>query len=54
MAILPIPGEPSSGVKFARASEVQFIEAKRKPLQNEGQGPLYYRLRFRHIGYVVE
>ena len=48
--MLPIPGEPSSGVSFARASEAQFISerseetnlfigVKRKPLQNEGQGP---------------
>lgn len=39
MPMLPIPGEPSSGVNFARANEVQFIEAKLKPLQKEGQGP---------------
>lgn len=39
MAILPIPGNPASGVNLARANEVQFIEAKRKPLRNEGQGP---------------
>jgi hypothetical protein len=40
MAILPIPGNPASGVNLARANEVQFIGAKRKPLRNEGQGPL--------------
>lgn len=39
MAILPIPGNLSSGVNFARASEAQFIGVKRKPLRNEGQGP---------------
>ncbi len=39
MAILPILGNPKSGVNFARASEAQFIEVKRKPLQKEGQGP---------------
>jgi len=38
--MLPIPGEPSGGVNFARASEAQFIEVKRKPLQREGQDPL--------------
>jgi hypothetical protein len=39
--MLPILGNPQSGVKFARASEAQFIEVKRKPLQNEGEGPWY-------------
>jgi len=39
MPMLPIPGNPASGVKFARASEAQFIGVKRKPLQNEGQDP---------------
>jgi hypothetical protein len=39
MAILPIPGNPASGVNLARANEVQFIGAKRKPLLNEGQDP---------------
>mgnify|MGYP007122130341 FL=1 len=38
MAILPILGNPKSGVNFARASEAQFIGVKRKPLRNEGQG----------------
>lgn len=37
--MLPILGNPQSGVKFARASEAQFIGVKRKPLQIEGQDP---------------
>jgi len=28
MPMLPIPGNPASGVSFARASEVQFIEGE--------------------------
>ncbi|MEI6691080.1 MAG: hypothetical protein WCL07_05035, partial [bacterium] len=32
----PYLGVPKSRVNFARANEVQFIEAKRKPLQKEG------------------
>jgi hypothetical protein len=39
MPMLPILGILQSGVKFARASEAQFIGVKRKPLQNEGQDP---------------
>jgi hypothetical protein len=41
MPMLPILGILQSGVKFARASEAQFIGVKRKPLQNEGQDPWY-------------
>ena len=39
MAILPILGNPKSGVNFARASEAQFIGVKRKPLRMRGKAP---------------
>jgi len=40
MPMLPILGNPQSGVKFARASAAQFIAGfSRKPLQNEGCNP---------------
>jgi len=39
MPMLPLTGNKKSGVNFARASVAQFIGVKRKPLQNEGQGP---------------
>jgi len=38
-ASLPHKRDINSGVNLARASEAKFIEVKRKPLRNEGQGP---------------
>jgi len=40
--MLPIPGEPSSGVNFARASEAQFIGGVAgNPCEMRGKTPKY-------------
>jgi hypothetical protein len=42
MAILPIPGEPSSRVNFARANEVQFIGGEAgNPCKKRGKAPVF-------------
>ncbi|MCG3146215.1 MAG: hypothetical protein HONDAALG_04092 [Gammaproteobacteria bacterium] len=42
MPMLPIPGEPSSGVNFARASEAQFIGGEAgNPCKERGKAPSY-------------
>jgi len=41
MLMLPIPGETKSGVKFARASEAQFIGGEAgNPCKMRGKTPL--------------
>ncbi len=40
MAILPIPGNPASGVNFARANKVQFIGGEAgNPCEMRGKTP---------------
>lgn len=40
MPMLPIPGNPASGVSFARANEVQFIEGEAgNPCEMRGKAP---------------
>ena len=41
MPMLPILGDPQSGVKFARASEAQFIGGEAgNPCQTRGKTPI--------------